>query len=170
MALGSIGAAGARFTMGTMGANQLDNPKHQENFFNWFLFTWNTASIIATTAIVYVQDDVSWALGFGICVAANILGLIFFLAGRRFYRDVKPQGSPFKSLACVIIAALSKRKLQLSVKNHDYHNDIIHDGSKEPVRTAPTESFKYDFFCLIKFLLIICLVDLTWSVSHVRDS
>ncbi|CDP08945.1 unnamed protein product [Coffea canephora] len=143
MGLGSIGAAGTRFTMGTMGANQLDNPKHQENFFNWFLFTWNTASIIAATAIVYVQDDVSWAWGFGICVVANVLGLIIFLAGRRFYRNVKPQGSPFKSLACVIIAAISKRKLQLSAKAQDYHNEIIGDEGKQPVAAAPTESFKF---------------------------
>ncbi|KAL3530634.1 hypothetical protein ACH5RR_009956 [Cinchona calisaya] len=145
MGLGSIGAAGTRFTMGTMGANQLDNQKHQENFFNWFLFTWNTSSIIAATAIVFVEDDVSWAWGFGICVAANVLGLIIFLAGKRFYRDVRPQGSPFKSLACVIIAAISKRKLQLSDKTQDYHNEIIlDDGGKEvPVKAAPTESFKF---------------------------
>mgnify|MGYP004709203819 FL=1 len=78
-----------------------------------------------------------------------MLGLIIFLAGRRFYRNVKPQGSPFKSLACVIIAAISKRKLQLSAKAQDYHNEIIGDEGKQPVAAAPTESFKYDFFSII---------------------
>ncbi|CDP08944.1 unnamed protein product [Coffea canephora] len=165
MAFGSIGVAGTRFTLGTMGAYQLDNPKHQEKFFNWFLFAWNSAAIVAATVVIYVQDDVSWAWGFGMCVAANVLGLIIFLAGWRFYCDIKPQGSPFKDLTCVILAAIAKRKLLLSDKTQDFYSETM-VRSKEPVAAAPTESFKYDFpslsqcFDLVKWINqeIICTV------------
>nr|XP_027070447.1 protein NRT1/ PTR FAMILY 2.6-like [Coffea arabica] len=126
-----------------MGAYQLDNPKHQEKFFNWFLFAWNSAAIVAATVVIYVRDDVSWAWGFGICVAANVLGLIIFLAGRRFYCDIKPQGSPFKDLTCVILAAIAKRKLLLSDKTQDFYSETSDDAGKEPVAAAPTESFKF---------------------------
>ncbi|CAI9776419.1 unnamed protein product [Fraxinus pennsylvanica] len=53
----------------------------------------------ASTAIVYVEDRVSWAWGFGKCIMANVLGIIIFLLGRRYYYYDKPKGSQFTSLA-----------------------------------------------------------------------
>ncbi|KAL3530633.1 hypothetical protein ACH5RR_009955 [Cinchona calisaya] len=151
VALASIGCAGTSFTVGTMGADQLDNPEHQENFFNWFLFVWNAASIISATVIVYVQDNVSWGLGYGLCAAANLLGLFSFLLGKHYYRYVQPQGSPFKDIARVLFAAFSKRKVFLSTRNEDYFSELHlevdgqHDGIKELAASATPhkETFKF---------------------------
>ncbi|XP_027175260.1 protein NRT1/ PTR FAMILY 2.6-like [Coffea eugenioides] len=37
--------------------------------------TSRSAAIVAATVVIYVRDDVSWAWGFGICVAANVLAI-----------------------------------------------------------------------------------------------
>ncbi|KAK9279485.1 hypothetical protein L1049_013164 [Liquidambar formosana] len=95
-ALTAIGLGGTRFTIATVGADQLDEPKDQGIFFNWYFFTLYTSSVISATAIIYIEDNVSWAWGFGLCVVATIIGLAIFLLGKRFYRHVKPQGSPFR--------------------------------------------------------------------------
>lgn len=161
MALASLGCAGTSFTVGTMGADQLDNPEHQENYFNWFLFVWNAASIISTTVIVYVQDNVSWGLGYGLCAAANLIGLISFVLGKHFYRHVQPKGSPFKDITRVVYAAFSKRKLFLSTRSDDYYSELYHhgvddqhEGIKELAAPLPKETFKYDSF--------ICLFIILW--------
>lgn len=123
LALASLGMAGTRFTVGPMGANQFDKSKHQGIFFNWYIFAMYISTVISLTVIVYIEDSVSWAWGFGISVAANILGLLLFLAGSGFYHRLKPQGSPFAALARVIVAATRKRNILLSQKTEDYYQD-----------------------------------------------
>lgn len=54
-----------------MGANQFENPKNQATFFNWFFFTLYAATVVSITAIVYVEDNVGWRLGFGLCAIAD---------------------------------------------------------------------------------------------------
>ncbi|CAK9170182.1 unnamed protein product [Ilex paraguariensis] len=142
LVLSALGVGGTRFTLATMGANQFDKPKHQGIFFNWYLVALYVPSVISTTAIVYVQDNVSWASGFGICVAANVLGLAIFLLGSPFYRHVRPQGSPFMGLARVVVAAVNKRKVQISMKGENYYQEL-HDGSTSMMAATPTQFFKF---------------------------
>lgn len=139
LTLACIGAGGTRFTLATMGADQFTKPKDHEIFFNWYFFTFYTSSVIASTAIVFVQDNVSWSWGFGMCVMANFLGLAFFLSGSFFYKYVKPKGSPFTALARVIVATIRKRKVQLSPSSENYYYGS--SGVSTVEIAAPTESF-----------------------------
>lgn len=93
------------------------------------------------TVIVYIEDNVNWTVGYGICVAANVISLCIFLLGSRLYRHVKPQGSPFLSLARVVVAAIQKRKLRISSKAEDYYHG--EDMPKEIVASMPVKSFGY---------------------------
>ncbi|KAI3738132.1 hypothetical protein L2E82_28151 [Cichorium intybus] len=142
LALSSIGVAGTRFTLATMGADQFDNPKHQGVFFNWHFFTMYAGTVVSMVGFVYMEDNVGWGLGYGLCVAANLIGLAIFVAGKRYYRLMKPQSSPFTRLAYVIVAALRKRKVLLSSKSEDYWQETQAEGTKF-VRTTPTNSFKF---------------------------
>ncbi|XVE59136.1 hypothetical protein DITRI_Ditri05aG0021500 [Diplodiscus trichospermus] len=139
--LASIGLGAVRFTLATLGANQFDKPKDQEIFFDWFFFTFYAACVISSLLIVYVQDSISWGLGFGICAAANFLGLLIFFLGNRFYRQDKPQGSPYKSLARVVVAALRKRNVLLSSDCKDYYHGS--DGSNKMAAATPKRSFRF---------------------------
>lgn len=142
LALSSLGNAGTRFTIAPMGADQFDAPENQSVFFNWYIITMYIATVVSSTAIVFVEDNVSWTLGFGLCVGANIIGLVIFLSGRRFYRLVKPKGSPFKSLACVIVAAFGKRRMLLSEKSEDYYHGSDEDAT-ETFAKNPTNFFRF---------------------------
>ncbi|CAK9170184.1 unnamed protein product [Ilex paraguariensis] len=141
LVLSALGVGGTRFTLATMGADQFDKPKHRGIFFNWYLVALYIPSVISSTAIVYVQDNVSWASGFGICVAVNVLGLAIFLFGSRFYRYVRPQGSPLMGLVRVVVAAVNKRKVKLSMKGEDYYQQL-HDGASTVMAATPTQFFK----------------------------
>nr|XP_023870657.1 protein NRT1/ PTR FAMILY 2.3-like [Quercus suber]POE88540.1 protein nrt1/ ptr family 2.6 [Quercus suber] len=142
LALACIGSGGTRFTIATMGANQFNNPKDQGIFFNWFFFTFYIGSVASGTAIVYIQGNVSWKWGFGLCAIANFIGLAFLLLGNRFYFHDKPQGSPFTGIVRVIVATIQKWKLQYSSKIEDYYYG--HDGITEIAATAtPKKSFRF---------------------------
>ncbi|XVE59137.1 hypothetical protein DITRI_Ditri05aG0021600 [Diplodiscus trichospermus] len=66
-----------------------------------------------------------------------LIGWVIFLLGNHFYRHDKPLGSPYTSLARVILAALRKRNILLSADGKDYyHENDGADGSwhgPEPV-------------------------------------
>ncbi|KAI8523959.1 hypothetical protein RHMOL_Rhmol13G0112200 [Rhododendron molle] len=141
--LATIGVGGTRFTLGTMGADQFDNRKHQWSFFNWSIFASYTSVVISTTAIIYVEDSVSWGWGFGIGVVANVVGLVVFVVGSRFYRHLKPKGSPFADLARVVVAALRKRNVAVSSKSEDYYCRSGGERANAVVATVPSGTFKF---------------------------
>ncbi|XP_071688406.1 protein NRT1/ PTR FAMILY 2.7-like [Rutidosis leptorrhynchoides] len=142
LALSLLGLSGTRFTLAAMGADQFDNPKHQEVFINWHIFTMFVGMLVSGVGIVYVEDNVSWGVGYGLCVASNIIGLGIFVLGKRYYRLLKTRSSPFTRLACVAVAAFRKRKVFLSSKSEDYMQD---QGAQETeiIRTTPTNSLKF---------------------------
>ncbi|XP_071707791.1 protein NRT1/ PTR FAMILY 2.7-like [Rutidosis leptorrhynchoides] len=137
LGLACLGFGGTRFTTATMGADQFDDPKSIGIYFNWYYCVMYVASAISSTAIIYVQDNVSWTLGFGITVATNLVALILFLSGMKFYRRMKPKGSPFTSIAQVIVAAVRKRRVSSRV-GQVYNYDVDDKSS-----TAPSDSFRF---------------------------
>ncbi|OMO67540.1 Proton-dependent oligopeptide transporter family [Corchorus capsularis] len=143
IALASVGQGVVRFTLGTLGANQFDTFKDREIYINWFFFIFYLACVISSFVIVYVQDSISWGLGFGICVAANFLGLIIFLMGNRFYRHDKPQGNPYSNLARVIVAAIRKRNVSVSSESKDYYHGNDH-GTNDIVAATSNRSLRYE--------------------------
>lgn len=64
--------------------------------------------MISSTAIVYIQDNVSWASGFGICVVSSLIGSAILLLGKCFFHRDMPQSSPFIGLAPVVVASKEK--------------------------------------------------------------
>ncbi|XP_060197128.1 protein NRT1/ PTR FAMILY 2.7-like [Lycium barbarum] len=139
--IATLGNGGLRSIISTMGANQFNKPKDQGIFFNWFFFFVYGSNVVATTVIVYVEDNVSWKVGFFICVATNVLGLVMFLVGSRFYTNSKPEGSPFTSLARVVFASIRKRKIPLPSTSEDFYHG--HTIAPEAISFAPSKTFRF---------------------------
>ena len=143
LSLASLGLGGTRFTIATMGADQFNNPTDQGVFFNWYFVALYMATVFSGTAIIYIQDNVGWGLGFGICCIANGIGLGVFSLGKRFYKQVKPKGSPFLSIALVLVAAVRKRKMSSRTSTEpDYYYGA---GANANAMTdnPPTTSLRY---------------------------
>lgn len=111
-----IGAGGVRPCNLAFGADQF-NPNTEsgkrgiDSFFNWYFFTFTFAQVISLTFVVYVQSNVSWAIGLGIPAALMLIACLVFFSGSRIYVKVKASGSPLTSVAQVIVVAIKKRKL-----------------------------------------------------------
>lgn len=114
-----IGSGGIRPCSIPFGVDQFD-PTTEEgrsginSFFNWYYATFTVVLLVALTAVVYIQNSVSWVLGFGIPTGLMFGSIILFFLGTRVYVYVKPEGSVFTDMARVFIAAYKKRKVKLA--------------------------------------------------------
>ncbi|TQD90871.1 hypothetical protein C1H46_023550 [Malus baccata] len=108
-----------------------------------FLVIASLATVTSSTAVVYIEDSVSWGLGFGLSALVNLIGLVIFSSGIHFYRRDKPQGSPFVNIARVIVASIRKWNVKLSSRREDYQ--YRNDGEAKTTPAAPKKSFSSAF-------------------------
>lgn len=112
-----IGAGGVRPCNLAFGADQF-NPKTESgkrginSFFNWYFCTFNFAQMVSLTLIVYVQSNVSWAIGLAIPALLMLIACVLFFMGSKIYVKVPATGSPMTSVAQVIVVAVKKRQLK----------------------------------------------------------
>ncbi|KAI7756188.1 hypothetical protein M8C21_032394, partial [Ambrosia artemisiifolia] len=73
------------------GADQFDADNPQElraksSFFNWWYFGLCGGSTVGIFVVSYIQENLSWGLGFGIPSIIMVFALIMFLTGTMSYR------------------------------------------------------------------------------------
>ncbi|CAN6328144.1 unnamed protein product [Urochloa humidicola] len=87
----AIAQSGHKPCVQAFGADQFDATDPGESlsrasFFNWWYFALCMSGIVTIALMSYVQDNVSWALGFGVPSVVMLLALAIFLLGTRTYR------------------------------------------------------------------------------------
>ncbi|CAO2825564.1 unnamed protein product [Amaranthus hypochondriacus] len=112
----SIATGGYKPCLESFGADQFDDNhtkerKQKMSFFNWWNVSLCSGLFIGVTLIVYVQDYVSWGVGYLILAITMGVTILLFLLGRPFYRYRIAIGSPLTPLLQVLVAAIAKRKL-----------------------------------------------------------
>ena len=147
----AISAGGTRFNISTMGADQFERRSDKDTFFNWYFVFLYGSFIVGDTAIVYIQDGVSWALGFAICLAATAFSLVLFLLGARYYRMPAPNGSPYSELARVVVAAVRKARVHVGalgpVPYYVGDNAVVDSaGEGAPSKRLRLAAFPYSNF------------------------
>ncbi|KAM1719318.1 hypothetical protein ACFX12_021147 [Malus domestica] len=115
----SIGTAGIRPCSIPFGVDQFDptteeGKKGVNSFFNWYYATFTVVLLLSQTVVVYIQDKVSWSLGFGIPTVLMACSILLLFFGSRVYVHAKPQGSMFSGIAQVLVAAHKKRHIELA--------------------------------------------------------
>ncbi|CAH1443460.1 unnamed protein product [Lactuca virosa] len=95
------------------GSKQESGKRGITSFFNWYLFAVVFAQMVSLTVVVYIQSDLSWPIGLAIPVIFMFISCVLFFSGNKMYVKVKPDGSPFTSMARVLVVAVKKRRLKL---------------------------------------------------------
>lgn len=113
-----VGSGGIRPCSIAFGADQFDPTTESgkrgiNSFFNWYYFTLTMAVAISSTFIIYIQSNVSWALGFAIPTVLMVFSCLFFFVASNIYVKVKPEGSPVTGIVQVLVAAFRKRDMKL---------------------------------------------------------
>lgn len=89
----ALGTGGIKPNVSAFGAEQFDDKhpndvREKQSFFNWFYFAINVGSLLASLVVVYIQENVSWVLGFGIPTVALFLAVVSFWCVTRLSDDL----------------------------------------------------------------------------------
>ncbi|TYI83475.1 hypothetical protein E1A91_D05G295500v1 [Gossypium mustelinum] len=145
----AFGQGGHKPWVQAFGVDQFDRQdpeecKAQSSFFNWWYFSICAGTFITLWILTYIQDNLSWTLGFGIPAIVMVVGLLVFELGTTTYiYSIKgDEENPFLRIGRVFI---------LAVRNWKTTSSAI--AAEEEARgTLPTESSK-QFKFLNKALL-----------------
>ncbi|KAL2520172.1 Protein NRT1/PTR FAMILY 5.10 [Forsythia ovata] len=152
----ALAQGGHKPCLQAFGADQFEEKdpkecKDKSSFFNWWYFSINLGVIVALFVLNYIQDNLSWGLGFGIPCIIMCLALIIFLLGTMTYRLRKhsDERNPFVRIGQVFLnAARNWRTTQSAISNEEEAQGILpyqgshqfkflnksllaHDGTKE---------------------------------------
>ncbi|KAI3470943.1 hypothetical protein Pfo_027606 [Paulownia fortunei] len=146
----AIGAGGTKPNISTFGADQFDdlNPHEKKlkvSFFNWWMFSSFTGALFATLALVYVQENLGWGLGYGIPTVGLILSLVIFYIGTPMYRHkVRRTNHPTGDFLRVVLMAFANAKLELPSHPSELHElDQQYYISTRNRRVHHTSIFRY---------------------------
>lgn len=114
----ALGTGGIKPCVSSYGADQFDDDdevekKHKSSFFNWFYFSVNIGALIASSVLVWIQDNVGWGWGFGIPAVTMAIAVVSFFSGTRLYRNQKPGGSPLTRICQVLVASFRKYRVKV---------------------------------------------------------
>ncbi|KAL6911778.1 hypothetical protein ACP4OV_000583 [Aristida adscensionis] len=109
----AVGSGGIRSSLLPFGAEQFDDDNAADregkaSFFSWFYLCVSFGPIISGVFIVWIQENVSWGLGFGIATACIALAFGAFVLATPLYKRRMPTGTPLKRLCQVVVAACRK--------------------------------------------------------------
>ncbi|TVU19359.1 hypothetical protein EJB05_35503, partial [Eragrostis curvula] len=113
-----LGTGGIRPSVVAFGADQFDQLQDAEawanrkrRYFNVYFFTMGSATLLALTLVVYIQENVGWGWGFGIPAISMFVSIVIFVVAYPLYVRAKPGGSAFTRVAQVLVAAVRKRSV-----------------------------------------------------------
>ncbi|XP_021727945.1 protein NRT1/ PTR FAMILY 8.3-like isoform X2 [Chenopodium quinoa] len=114
----ALGTGGIKPCVSSFGADQFDDTDPSErvkkgSFFNWFYFFINIGSLVSSTLIVWIQENVGWDIGFGIPALFMGVAIASFFSGTSLYRFQRPGGTPLTRMCQVVVASLHKRELEV---------------------------------------------------------
>ncbi|XP_062185607.1 protein NRT1/ PTR FAMILY 6.4-like [Phragmites australis] len=122
----AAGAGALKANVSGFGTDQFDGRDPREEraevfFFNRFYCCVSLGSLFATTALVYVQDNVGRGWGYGVSAAVMLAAVVVFVAGTPRYRYRRPEGSPLTVIGRVLLAAWRNRRLPCPADASELH-------------------------------------------------
>jgi peptide/histidine transporter 3/4 len=136
----ALGQGGHKPCVQAFGADQFDGQdpedcKAKSSFFNWWYFCICAGGLVSLSILNYIQDNLSWGLGFGIPCITMVAALAIFLLGTRTYQ-YSIQGeekSPFVRIGRVFAAAVRNWRTTPSAMaiEEEARGTLPHRGSEE---------------------------------------
>ncbi|XP_051207260.1 protein NRT1/ PTR FAMILY 8.3 isoform X2 [Lolium perenne] len=146
--LAAVGCGGARSALLPLGADQFNNEnsldmQKRRDFFSLFYICVIFGLITSGTIVVWVQENVSWAIGYGIVTTCIALALVGFVVGTPIFRRREPSGSPVKSILQVIVAACKNMSLELPADSSFLYEATSKNTHDSELKLAHTDDFRF---------------------------
>ncbi|KAG0574243.1 hypothetical protein KC19_VG247000 [Ceratodon purpureus] len=132
----ALGAGGIKSCVTAFAGDQFDNNDAQEarrkmSFPNWWFVSISFGTMLSVSILVYVQDNVGWAWGYGVPTAITGMATLAYLVGTPHYRHQTPSGSPLTRVAQVVCSAVSKWNTAVPS-----NSDLLHEVDDREASSA----------------------------------
>eukprot|EP00252_Welwitschia_mirabilis_P005412 TRINITY_DN15892_c0_g1_i3.p1 TRINITY_DN15892_c0_g1~~TRINITY_DN15892_c0_g1_i3.p1 ORF type:complete len:569 (-),score=88.09 TRINITY_DN15892_c0_g1_i3:92-1798(-) len=144
----AVGTGGHKPSLQSFGADQFSEEDAEErrkkaSFFNWWYCGLSAGVLLGVTVVVYVEDNVSWTIGFAIPTAVMLLALFIFVAGTPVYRTIIPRGSPLTKILQVFTASFLNKSSGLGPQATVLHEEWDVSPSDSQGLLSHTESLRF---------------------------
>uniref|UniRef100_A0ACD5T943 Uncharacterized protein n=1 Tax=Avena sativa TaxID=4498 RepID=A0ACD5T943_AVESA len=144
----AVAQSGHKPCVQAFGADQFDANDPVESlsrgsFFNWWYFGICGSGTVTIALMSYVQDNVSWAIGFGVPCIIMMMGLVVFLLGTKIYRFYDSGGHNSASVMSRVTEAFrgsrkrSTKGGSLVEHGERAENDVIVEEVRSMARLFP---------------------------------
>ncbi|XP_030847964.1 solute carrier family 15 member 4 isoform X2 [Strongylocentrotus purpuratus] len=125
--LTAIGGGSVRANLSPFGAEQVkhEGPDKIRTFFHWFYWSINIGSFIAFGGVAFVQQNMSFYVGYLMVAVAVVLSLVVFTCGRCIFLIKDPTGSVLPNTFKIIAQAFRRRKMRKEISNKRTSNHIL---------------------------------------------
>ncbi|XP_011456907.3 solute carrier family 15 member 4 isoform X2 [Magallana gigas] len=152
----AIGTGGIKANVGPFGAQQVEDlgPEAVQSFFNWFYWFINAGSFIAFLGVAYIQQNVSFSLGYLIPFISMIVALVIFVAVKSKYKQTPPGGS-------IIVDSLG---VCCDAGCRKFDNARKSNGGKYP------DDFVTGVIAVLRVIPVFLLIILYWAIYSQMQS
>ncbi|KAL9311249.1 putative protein NRT1/ PTR FAMILY 2.14 [Arabidopsis thaliana] len=142
----SVGTGGIRSCSVPFSLDQFDDSTEEgregsRSFFSWYYTTHTIVQLVSMTLVLYVQNNISWGIGFAIPTVLNFFALLLLFVGTRYYVFVKPEGSVFSGVFKVLVSAYKKRNARFT-SGIDYHQPLL-ETDLQSNKLVLTDQFRF---------------------------
>eukprot|EP00057_Strongylocentrotus_purpuratus_P023974 XP_011678448.1 PREDICTED: solute carrier family 15 member 4 [Strongylocentrotus purpuratus] len=125
--LTAIGGGSVRANLSPFGAEQVkhEGPDKIRTFFHWFYWSINIGSFIAFGGVAFVQQNMSFYVGYLMVAVAVVLSLVVFTCGRCIFLIKDPTGSVLPNTFKIIAQAFKRRKMRKEISNKRTSNHML---------------------------------------------
>lgn len=133
----AIGTGGIKANVGPFGAQQVDDmgPEAVQSFFNWFYWFINAGALVAYSGVAYIQQNISFEIGFLIPLISMFVALIVFVVAKKQYVITEPGGSIIQDSLGVCFATQCQG-FDHARRHGKYSNEMV-DGVIAVLRILP---------------------------------
>nr|GMD22183.1 protein NRT1/ PTR FAMILY 1.2-like [Ipomoea batatas] len=139
----SVGSGGVVSCLMAFGADQLKhiqkNAGAMESYFSWYYAIFAFCEVVGLTALVYIQENAGWKIGYGILVVFFLFAALSFFLGSPFYVKQNAKRSLIPGLLKVVVASCRNRNLKFSSGN----TQIAYHHNSSTTMDHPSERLRF---------------------------